>query len=126
MKVSHMITLAFSTPCVFKLVTLFSFSLTGSHNQIILLHINSGPTKFYKMNEKYNMISIINFTMSIKIIAFLDLLQIYNQASNHMVFIRPLYDLESMTTYADDNYLGSENHCLNLALAHTKEKIENI
>ena len=91
MKVSHMITLAFSTPCVFKLVTLFSFSLTGSHNQMILLHINSGPTKFYKMNEKYNMISIINFTMSIKIIAFLDLLQIYNQASNHMVFIRPLY-----------------------------------
>ena len=39
------------------------------------------------------------------------------------IFIRPLYDLEIITTYADDNYLGSENYNLNLAKLEIKRKI---
>ena len=35
-----------------------------------------------------------------------------------------IYDLESMTTCADDNYLGSENKSLVVALAEPKAKIE--
>ena len=36
------------------------------------------------------------------------------------------YDLESLTTYAVDNYLGSENESLAVALAETKAKITRV
>ena len=39
------------------------------------------------------------------------------------IFIRPIYDLEDLITYADDNYLGTENTFLSIALAETKRKI---
>ena len=42
------------------------------------------------------------------------------------IFIRPIYDLESLTTYADDNYLGSGNKSLTVAMMETKEKIERV
>ena len=28
------------------------------------------------------------------------------------IFIRPIYDKEALTTYADDNYLGAENNII--------------
>ena len=42
------------------------------------------------------------------------------------IFIRPLYDLETLTTYADDNYIKSENRSLDVALKEIKLKIEGV
>ena len=40
-----------------------------------------------------------------------------------IIFIRPIYELEDLTTYADDNYLGAENEILTLAIHEIKRKI---
>ena len=42
------------------------------------------------------------------------------------IFIRPIYEIEALTTYADDNYIGAENKILAKALDEIKLKINNV
>ena len=42
------------------------------------------------------------------------------------IFIRPIYEIEALITYADDNYVGSANKNMSLALEETKTKIYRI
>ena len=42
------------------------------------------------------------------------------------IFIRPIYEIEALITYADDNYLGIANNNLDLALEQTKMKIGRV
>ena len=43
-----------------------------------------------------------------------------------MVSCCPIYDIEPITTYADDNYLGSENPNFMLAISEIKRKIISV
>ena len=42
------------------------------------------------------------------------------------IFIRPIYNIEDLTTYADDNYLGAENRILLNAIDEIKRKITRV
>ena len=42
------------------------------------------------------------------------------------IFIRPLYDMEDLITYADDNYACDSNKELTLAIGNVTRKMERI
>ena len=42
------------------------------------------------------------------------------------IFIRPIYDLEDLITYADDNYAGGSDEDLLAAIMMVKTKMEKI
>ena len=42
------------------------------------------------------------------------------------LFIRPLFEIEELIAYADDNYMGDENDSLELAIQNVKTKTESV
>ena len=42
------------------------------------------------------------------------------------IFIRPVFDLEELIAYADDNYIGGRHEKLERAIAEVKAKMEKI
>ena len=48
------------------------------------------------------------------------------QTSSFLSFIRPLLEIEDLTTYADDNYMGEENENLELAIQNVSRKTEAV
>ena len=49
-----------------------------------------------------------------------------NEMMKYKLFIRPLFEIEDLVTYADDNYMGEEHKCIKEAISKIIEKTERV